>query len=109
MNVRNSFGLEFIGGKSESVAARPHKFTPVRYQIIAAKREGPLKLCSAATMSVANKFTALIFWFILDQAKMNTTFFRYDNLLPYMNIPWSNKDYMDNVRDDMRSCIFSIV
>jgi len=67
----NVIGLEVIGGNSDYGAKRPQYFTPAQFLLTTSKREGPLKWCSVAPVSATKEFIALIFWFVLDQAKMN--------------------------------------
>jgi len=58
IKVKEVFGLEFIGGRSKSVAQRKQNFAPAGLTFTITEREGPSKLCSGATTSATKEFTA---------------------------------------------------
>jgi len=70
----DTFGLEKIGGLREVEDLRGPFIIPVRNRLKIIKRGGPLIKGSRDSVTAVNFFTALNFWFVLFQDKMNRKF-----------------------------------
>jgi hypothetical protein len=64
-------GLEVIGGLRKLEDLRKHFIIPAKIYFTGIERGGPLIKGSRDSATAANYFTALIFWFVLHQGKMN--------------------------------------
>jgi hypothetical protein len=64
-------GLERIGGLREPEDLRGPFIIPAMSYLTSFKRDGPLIKGSRDSVTAANYFAVLIFWFVLHQGKMN--------------------------------------
>jgi len=69
--LKEATGLEIIGGLRKLEDLRIPFILPANFYFTDFGRGGPLIKGSRDSATAANYFTALIFWFVLHQGKMN--------------------------------------
>ena len=71
-STKEVIGLEVIGGLRKLENLRIPFIIPAKDYFTGFDRGGPLIKGSRDSATAANYFTALIFWFVLHQGKMNS-------------------------------------